>query len=561
MENANNTADSLKVLFTTLHERGVTLWVEGDRLRSRAPKDAITPALREQIGAQKEAIIQWLRQAQVQVAPTKATLQPQPRCNEAPLSFAQERLWVLDQLTGPNATYNMTGALRLTGRLRVIALEQSLRTLVTRHEILRTTFVTVNGAARQVIGEPRLTLPLIDLTDMPEQTQAQEVLRLLHAEARQPFDLTQGPLLRVTLLKLRAATQPGGAEVHLLLFTMHHIIADGWSHSIIEQELTALYGAFVRGEANPLPPLPLQYADYAIWQRQWLTAERLAEQTAYWQTQLGNNPPVLHLPTDRLRPKIRTQRGARLRFHWSPALSDRLREVSQAHEATLFMTLLAAFDVLLYWYSGQEEIVVGTDVANRNLTQLEGLVGFFVNQLVMKTSLRGSPTFRELVEQVKQVALGAYAHQDLPFDKLVDALGIPRDLSRTPLFQVKLVLQNLATTPFTLPDLQLEPVLLDTGTAKFDILINLWDDAAGIQGEVEYSTDLYQRATIERMMQLYEVVLHAVVAQPGSKLAHLTHLIGQREQARQQLARSDGKAMSQRKRQLVKRKAVSRETT
>lgn len=553
MENQQTELVELQELFTTLRERQITLWVEEDRLRSRAPKGALTLELRTEIGTHKEAIIAWLRQAQA--APTGASIPLQPRTNERtlPLSYAQERLWVLDQLTGSSATYNMTGALRLTGDLDSSALERSLQTIVERHEILRTTFVTVEGTPQQVINETDLTLQQIDLSQLTVLDAQRELQEILQREARRPFDLTQGPLLRVHLLKI-AGTESD--DLHLLLFNMHHIIADGWSHSIIEREVAALYSAFVKGEPSPLPPLSIQYADYALWQRQSLRPEMMRFQLAYWQRQLGQNPPVLNLPTDLPRPAVLSEEGARLPVVFSATLAEQLRTLSHAEGTTLFMTLLAAFDLLMHWYSGQDEIIVGTDVANRNQPALEELVGFFVNQLVMKTTMTGNPTFRELLAQVKEVALGAYAHQDLPFDKLVDGLGIPRDLSRSPLFQVKLVLQNLATDPFTLADLELEPIALDTGTAKFDLLLNLWDSPEGIQGEIEYSTELYHQATIEQMMQLYEIVLQVTVAQPESTVSQLCQRLSNLDKERRQSARDERKAVGKRKRQLAKRKTI-----
>ncbi|RMF30995.1 MAG: non-ribosomal peptide synthetase, partial [Chloroflexi bacterium] len=400
-------------------------------------------------------------------------IEPVPRDGDLPLSFAQQRLWFLDQLEPGNLLYNLPLAVRLSGRLDVEALERSLSEIVRRHEVLRTTFASVGGKPRQVIAPPKpLPLPLVDLTGLPEARREAEVQRLAQEEARRPFDLAHGPLLRVQLLKL-------DDEEHVVLVTMHHIVSDGWSMGVFVREIAALYAAFAAGEPSPLPELPIQYADFAAWQRKWLQGETLEKQLAYWKEQLSGSPPVLELPTDRPRPSVQTSRGASFAFALPQDLSQAIQALSQEEGVTLFMTLLAAFQTLLYRYTGQEDICVGTPIANRNRPEIEGLIGFFVNTLVLRTDLSGNPRFTELLKRVREVALGAYAHQDLPFEMLVEALQPQRDMSHSPLFQVMFVLQNVPLEALELPDLTLRPVDVDRGTATFDLTLSMAEGPEG----------------------------------------------------------------------------------
>ncbi|HIP96962.1 MAG TPA: non-ribosomal peptide synthetase, partial [Anaerolineae bacterium] len=392
-------------------------------------------------------------------------IEPVSRDGEPPLSFAQQRLWFLDQLAPGNLFYNIPMAVRLTGELDVEALEQSLNEILRRHEVLRTTFRAKGGKPVQIIA-PELPLLLLveDLSHLPETEREAEAGRLVQKEARRPFDLSQGPLLRARLLKL-------GAEEHIAVVTMHHIISDGWSMEVFIRELAALYEAFSQGRPSPLPELPVQYADFACWQREWLQGEVLDRQLAYWKEQLGNRPLMLDLPTDRPRPAVQSWRGATERFALPTELSKKLRTLSREEGATLFMTLLAAFQTLLYRYTGQEDVSVGTAIANRNRAEIEGLIGFFVNTLVMRTNLSGEPSFREVLKRVREVALGAYTHQDLPFEMLVEALQPERDLSHAPLFQAAFALQNTPMETLELPGLTLSPLDVDSGTAKFDLTL------------------------------------------------------------------------------------------
>jgi amino acid adenylation domain-containing protein len=452
-------------------------------------------------------------------------LLPVSREGKLPLSFAQTRLWFLEQLQ-PGSAYNIAAAVRLMGSLHVAALEQSLNEIVQRHETLRTTFTTLSGEPVQVIAPVlALSLPLVDLRQLPEAQQELEVERLASEEAQRPFDPSIGPLLRATLLQL------GEAE-HVLLLTMHHIVSDGWSMGVLIRELAALYQAFSTGNPSPLPELPIQYADFAHWQHQWLQGEVLETQLVYWQQQLAGAPAVLELPTDRPRPAVQTFRGASQSLALSKSLSQKLKTLSQRCGVTLFMTLLAAFQTLLYRYTGQDDICVGSPIANRNRSETEGLIGFFVNTLVLRTHLAGNLSFQELLERVREVALGAYAHQDLPFEQLVEALQPERSLSHQPLFQVMFALQNAPTEALELPGLTLSSLEIDTATAKFDLTLSMEDTPQGLMGSLEYSTDLFDATTISRMLEHLQTLLEGIVANPQQRLADLPLLT---EAERQQL--------------------------
>jgi amino acid adenylation domain-containing protein len=446
-------------------------------------------------------------------------LVPVPRHERLPLSLTQQALWYLDQLAPGQPTFNVTAALRVAGPLDVEALERGVNEVVRRHEALRTTFVTQGGEPVQVIA-PALTLALrpVDLTALPEGRRAAEAGRLAVAEARRPFDLARGPLVRATLLRL-------GGRDHAVLLTMHHIITDGWSFSVAAGELAALYAAFRRGEPSPLPELPIQYADFAHWQRAWLQGEVLEGLLGYWRGQLAGVPP-LELPTDRPRPAVRAARGAVRLFTLGPELSEGLRTLGRRAGTTPYMTLLAAYQVLLGRYSGQDDFAVGSPIANRNRAETEGLIGYFVNMLALRADLAGDPNFLDLLGRVRETALGAYEHQDLPLEVLVEALNPPRDPSRTPLFQVMFVLQNILMPDAGGQDLALDTLAVPegTGTAKFDLSLGLAETPEGFAGSIEYSTDLFDAATIDRMIGHYRALLEEVVAHPDRRLADLSLL-------------------------------------
>lgn len=441
------------------------------------------------------------------------------RVQQFPLSFAQQRLWFLDQLEPGSTYYNIPGAYAIQGPLNKAALEQSLNALVQRHEALRTTFALAAEEPVQVIAPVlHVALPFVQLSTIGTPAeQEHEVTRLVRAEAQHPFDLQRGPLLRATLLCLRP-------EAHVLLLTLHHIVADGWSADIFFQELHLAYHAYSTGQSLVLPELPIQYADYALWQRKWLQGTLLEEQLAYWRTQLSGLPPVLNLPTDHPRPAKQTFRGAMSSFALSPALSTRLKAFSQEEGATLFMTLLAAFQVLLARYSGQDDIAVGSPIAGRTRVQTEKLIGFFVNTLVLRTNLSGNPSFREVLARVREVSLEAYMHQDVPFERLVEEVQPQRSLSHSPLFQVLFMLQTVATvTPGKIAEsgLSLEPLGIGSGTAKFDLSFDLVETPSGIEGVMEYTTALFEAATIQRMLSHYATMLESIVTDAEQPIALL----------------------------------------
>ncbi|RUR75337.1 non-ribosomal peptide synthetase [Chlorogloeopsis fritschii PCC 9212] len=493
----------------------IKLWVENERLRCSAPKETLTLDIKAELAARKAEILAFISQANQALKSSAGSIQPVPRQENIPLSFAQQRLWFFTQLEPDSYTYNIPAAVRLTGKLNLTALSQSIYEIIRRHEILRTTFTVVDGEAIQVIGNgENFTFPVIDLQAFSEEKKQQEVFNLAALEAQKPFDLVQGPLIRANLLKL-AETD------HVVLLTMHHIVSDGWSTGIFIKELTDLYTAFCVGQPSPLPKLPIQYADFAIWQRKWLQGEVLQTQLNYWKQQLGGSLPILELPSDRPRPAIKSNNGATQIFQISPDLTKQLVAFSQQEGVTLFMTLLAAFKVLLYRYTQQEDMIVGTPIANRNRAEIEGLIGFFVNTLVLRTNLSNNPTFREFLQQVREVTLGAYAHQDLPFERLVEELQFKRDLTHNPLFQVMFVLQNATTTPIQLPELTLQELTLEKNTAKFDLTVSLSETETGLRGDLEYNTDIFNADRITRMWGHFQVLLEGIVANPQQRLSDL----------------------------------------
>ncbi len=439
---------------------------------------------------------------------------PLPREKGAglPASFSQERLWFIDQLEPGSAVYNMPTALRVTGPLDVRALALALAGIERRHEALRTVFTAVEGEPRQVVLPPgSFRLWEVDLTGLDPDARERRVSALAAEEARRPFDLARGPLWRATLLRL-------GPEEHAVLITLHHVVSDGWSTGVLIGELTALYGAGL------LPEPPVQYADFAVWQRWWLQGETLQGELDWWRGQLAGAPASLDLPTDRPRPAVQSHRGALAGFALPRQLSERLLALSRAEGATLFMTALAAFQALLARWSGKLDVSVGTPVAGRNRVELEPLIGFFVNTLVLRTDLGGDPAFRELLARVRQSALGAQAHQDLPFDKLVAELEPERSLSHALLFQVMLVLQNAPAGELEVRGLRLSPVEAPRETARFDLTLTLEERPGGIAGDWTYSTDLFDAATIARLGGHFERLLEAAAESPASRLSELPFL-------------------------------------
>jgi len=435
-----------------------------------------------------------------------------------PASFGQQRLWFLDRFEPNSPYYNIPSAVRLTGTLNAAVLERALNEVVRRHEILCTTFDMLDGEVVQLIAPAlNVPLPVIDLRSWPEALREAEALRLATDEARQPFDLTRGPLLRAQLLCLNE-------HEHLALFTLHHIIADGWSINVLINELATLYAAFAAHRSSPLPELSIQYADFAEWQRNWLQGDVLDDQMAYWKAQLANSPTVLELPTDRPRPAVQSSRGATRSLRLSAALLQDVNTLSRHENCTLFMTLLTAFQTLLHRYTGVEDICVGTPIANRNRAEVEALIGLFINTLVIRTDLSGDPSFRTLLQRVRETTLGAYAHQDLPFEKLVDVLQPVRDMSHSPLFQVMFILQNAPLKAQQLPGLTIKMLDVDSGTATFDLTLSMSETVDGLDASIEYSTDLFDAATIDRFLQHFDVLLHSLVADPDAPISRLSLL-------------------------------------
>jgi acyl carrier protein len=473
------------------------------------------------------------------------------RAESLPLSFAQQRLWLIHQLEPNDPSYNIPVAVRLAGSLDIPALEQTLSEVIRRHEVLRTTFMEVDGEPVQVIHEAApIALPVTELKGLADDEREAEITRLSVEEARRAFDLDRAPLLRAGLIKL-------ADDEHVLLFTVHHIVTDGWSMGVLVKEVAALYEAYVNGEESPLAELKIQYADFAAWQRQWLTGEVLEQQLSYWKRQLAGAPPVLELPTERPRKTSATHRGAHEWFSLPENLLEQLHGLSRQHGVTLFMTLAAAFQTLLHRYTGQADIVIGTDVANRNRRETEDLIGFFVNQLVLRTDLSGNPTFGELLAQVRKVTLDAYTHQDLPFDKLVEVLNPDRSLSRTPLFQAKLVLQNAPTGALSLPDLSLSLAgeQNTTGTAKFDLLLTMIESEGSLKGALGYSTELFETETIKRMIGHFETLLRSIVAHADARLNEL-EIFSEEESRRRMMDKQKREESKLKKFKAVKPKAV-----
>jgi amino acid adenylation domain-containing protein len=502
-----------------LNSLDIKVWLEEEKLRYQAPKGAMTPKIKQEIGEKKPEIFAFLKEAKTPSSSVESAIIPVSRDEDLPLSFAQQRLWFVHQISPDSTAYNMLEALRLDGSPNIVALEQSLSELIRRHEVLRTTFPTVEGKPIQLIApDTALSLPIHDLQGLSASEQTEQIRQIAKSVASKPFDLAVGPLVQFTLLQLNS-------EEYILLLKMHHIIYDGWSLSIFFGELSQLYAAFTQGLPSPLAELPIQYADFAVWQRQWLTGEVLDRQLNYWQKQLAGAPPVLQLASDRPRPPVQTFEGGVECFQLDRDLTQRLKQLSQQSETTLFMTLLAAFLVLLSRYSGQSDIVVGSPIANRNTKSVEQLMGFFANTLALRGDISGNPSFADFLAQVRQTTLSAYSHQDLPFEMLVEKLQPDRDLSRNPLVQVMFSLQNAPQGTANLPGLTIQnvPLPLDV-KVRFDLEVNYWENPGGLEGVWCYNTDLFDATTIARLAQHFQTLLKAIVANPKARISELSLL-------------------------------------
>ena len=512
-------------LIAQLRAQKITLRAENEQLHVRGPKESLTTELRAAIAERKSEILAFLQDACDTAQPLELPISRTEWGKPLPLSFAQQRLWFLDQYEPSSSLYNIPTALRLKGRLNVETVERSLNEIVRRHESLRTTFPVVEGEPVQVIAPTlQVALPVRDLSKVSASERDSEAQRVVREEQRKPFDLSRGPLLRVLLLRL-------GGDDHILVLTMHHIVSDGWSRGVLYRELSLLYQAYSQGKPSPLEELLIQYAEFAVWQRQWLQGGVLEEQLSYWKKQLEGIPAVINFPTDRPRPAVQSYRGASQRFELSQELTQGLKALSTEQGLTLFMTLLAAFQILLCRYTGQSDIVVGSPIANRNRKEIEDLIGFFVNTLVLRTDLSGNPTFKELLSRVRETTLNAYTHQDLPFEKLVEELHPERNMSHSPLFQVAIVLQNAPGGAAKFTGLKVSPVSDHEETAKFDLTVSLEETAEGLKGSVQYNTDLFEQATIERLVGHYRTLLEGVVGDPDRRISELPILSeGERHQ-------------------------------
>ena len=467
----------------------------------------------------------------------------------APASFSQERLWFLSQLEPDSPVYNLPLAVRLSGELNLAAFERALEEIVRRHESLRTTFSEVEGKPVQVSAPPApVVVPLVDLTALPDAEAAAR--RLADEDARRPFDLARGPLLRACVLRVA----PGE---HVALLATHHIVSDAWSMGLLVKELAALYEPFARGLAPALPELPIQFADYAYWQREQLRGERLDAQLDYWTKRLRGAPTSVEWPASAAHTAPQAGGGARLFVKLSKELTESLKELARREGVTLYMTMLAAYGVLLHGHTGRGDILVGSPIANRTRPETEQLIGLFVNTLVLRLELNGDPAFRELLGRVREAALGADAHQDLPFDRLVKALQPDRELSRMPLIQVAFTLRNDPLPELALPRLALRPLEVERGTVQFDLTLNVVEREGALGGSFEYRTDIFDAATAARLWARYERILGAVVARPEARLAEVLGLLEEAERREWAESKRELEETRQRKMQKLKRKAVS----
>jgi amino acid adenylation domain-containing protein/non-ribosomal peptide synthase protein (TIGR01720 family) len=509
-----------------LNSLEIKLWLEEEKLKYQAPQGAMTPEIKQEIGTRKPEILAFLRSAITPSKTFESVISPVARSEDLPLSFAQQRMWFIYQMDQQNSAYNEALTIRLTGRLNIDILEQTINAIIQRHESLRTTFPMVEGKPIQKIAPfLKIKLLVVNLKDIPQE----QIDKRIIEELQKPFDLTQAPLLRCTLFDL-------GYENYILVNVFHHIIIDGWSKGILFKELSEFYQAFLSNSTVDLPELAIQYADFAVWQRQWLQGEILENQLNYWKKQLTAAPLLLELPTDKPRPANPNFRGHSISFQINSELTEKLKLLSQKSGATLFMTLLAALNTLLFRYSGQDDILIGTPTANRNRQEIEPLIGFFVNTLVLRNSLEGNPAFSGLLQQARNVVLEAYANQDVPFEQVVDALEIERSLSYNPLFQVMFALQNAPLNALELPHLKAQYLAVKHQRIKFDLSLILeeieTEQGSYLEGFWEYDSDLFTVERITRMVGHFQTLLKGIVANPQQTVRELPLLT---ESEKQQL--------------------------
>jgi amino acid adenylation domain-containing protein len=519
-------------LLARLAHLDIRLALDGDKLTVSAPKGALTPALREEMGRRKDDVKAYL--GRVGAGPTSRAAEKNenaglaivsiPRTADMPISHTQQRLWFLRQMDPGNHAYNIQTTLRLKGRLSVPALERTLAALLARHESLRTRFISVDGTPRCVV-EPVVAVQLeqADVSSLPEGEREAAGLQHALSVSQRPFDLTRAPLVHLALIRL-------GPDDHLFVNVFDHIVSDGISLMVWIGELRQLYDGEVAGRVPALPPLQAQYLDYAEWERRVFAEGVLDSHVEFWKRQLAGLPSMLSLPIDRPRPPVQSANGGRAVLQLSSAFSAQLKVFARSEGATLFMLLLSAFEVLLHRHSGETDIAVGSAIANRSRTELERVVGFFANNIVLRANLSGNPTVREVVAKAREASLDAYAHQDMPFDMLVDVLGVTRELDHSPIFQVMLVLQNISLTGFEMAGLQCQLMELPVTAARFDLTVDVFDLEVGLRVYFEYNTDLFDAVTVERMLGHYENLLKAFVDTPDARIADLPMLSGVEQQ-------------------------------
>ena len=496
----------------------INIALEGEALKISAPKGVITPELRQELTSRKPEIIQFLRTSQEALRAGGAAITRVQRGTSEPLSFAQQRLWFLNQLDGGGPVYNISAALKLSGQLDVPALQEAMKSLVARHEDLRTRFILEDGTPRCVI-DPTSSwhLERVDLQHLPRHERDDTSSAFAVEYSRRVFDLARGPLLRTALLSL-------GPDTHLLVVCMHHIISDGWSIGVFVREWVEVYSA-TRNSVHPnLPVLPIQYADFAQWQRRWLGSGELDRQLPYWKKQLAGAPPVVTFPLDFRRPDTEKSNGRRAQIVIPRPLVAELEQLSRDNGVTLFMLLLAAFKTLLFRYTGQEDLVVGSPSANRNRSELHPLIGFFVNNLVLRTSLAGNPSFTELLARVREVTLRAYDHQDVPFDTLVHELHTERSVGYAPLFQTMFSFQNFPLEDLELPGLLITPVDMEVGIARYDLCVEMYPRHGELRTYFEYNTELYHPDTIAALQRHFLALLKSVLADPSRAIGSIPML-------------------------------------
>jgi amino acid adenylation domain-containing protein len=510
-----------EAIVAELAARDIKLQVEDGRLRVNAPRGALTPELRDVLAARKEDLIALLRDEKPVVA--SGAIPCQPRTSPLPMSFGQQRMWFITRMAPGRALFNLPLLYRLTGALDTGAMRRALTEIVARHEVLRTTLGMEGEATLQTIHPPFEPCPSVEDASGEAGTREAVVTRIIAAELARPFDLERVPPFRARLIRL-------GADDHLLLLILHHSAGDGWSLGLLQHELVALYSAFASNQPSPLAPLAIQYADFAAWQRATLDAAATERGLAYWRAQLAGLEPALELPTDHPRPAVQTTSGAIAFKALSPELFQQLRRLGTQQRVTRFMTLLAVWAIVLARYTGRSDLAIGTPVANRGRRELEDLIGFFVNSLVLRLNVDPGATFAELLAQARQITLDAYAHQDLPFEQLVEDLRPPRDLSRHPLFQVEFVVHAESRGAMNLPGVSVSPALPSQSRGvALDLSLEITDDERHPAAVLLYSTDLFDAATAERLIAYYELVLEAIAADPGIRLAQLPAMLPQDE--------------------------------